>query len=124
MAGRGVEGHAPPGWPAGVPGPGAPDWKTAAVAWLLDQGPADWRVGTGWRKHPAALAWATREHLRAQLGAARAAWTDLEEDGATPEQAAVVREALSGAGPNLAEAARGAELIYEAMRGTRFIPRL
>lgn len=124
MARKGVEGHAPPGWPQHLPGPGAPGWQDEAVTWLFDHGPADWRVGTGWRKHPAALAWAVREHLRAQLSAARTAWVDLPAEQPTPEQEQVLREALTGAGPQVAADVRSAELLYEALRGTRFIPRL
>lgn len=124
MAGKGVAGFAPPGWPQDVPGPGSPFWVEPATAWLLDHAPAEWRLSRGFRRHPVALAWATREHLRAQLSAARAAWVDLPGAGASAAEEELVRTALKGSGPGLAAAVRASELLYEALRGSRFIPRL
>ena len=41
----------PPGWPDRVPPAGVPGWEQAAVSWLLDQCPADYRAYAAWRLH-------------------------------------------------------------------------
>src|SRR3954452_357592 len=46
----------PPGWPAPVRPPGAPDWETTAVAWLLDLCPPEYRTYPAVRRHPVVLA--------------------------------------------------------------------
>src|SRR6478735_8198433 len=47
---------APPGWPAPVRPPGAPDWETTATAWLLDLCPPEYRTYPAVRRHPVVLA--------------------------------------------------------------------
>ena len=46
----------PPGWPAPVRPPGAPDWETTATAWLLDLCPPEYRTYPALRRHPVVLA--------------------------------------------------------------------
>lgn len=55
---------APEGWPDGVPAPSMPGWEKAAVSWLFDQLPADYRAHDVLREHPTVLAKMAREHLR------------------------------------------------------------
>src|SRR6187549_3576925 len=73
----------PPGWPAAVPPPGAPDWEQAAAEWLIDLCPADFRGYPVLRRHPLALAWlagrqieSSRQAMATALSRARA---DLSE---------------------------------------------
>lgn len=108
----------PPGWPERVPPPGVSGWESAAVSWLLDQCPADYRAYAAWRRHPVALAWVTVRHLQAELGAMRGAWRDVR-----PELGPVlpvgslgdVLEALTAEGLRLRSALRSAELMLEAL---------
>ena len=46
----------PPGWPAAVRPPGAPDWEATAMAWLLDLCPPEYRTYPALRRHPVVLA--------------------------------------------------------------------
>ena len=48
--------YAPPGWPAEVRPPDAPDWERTAVGWLLDLCPPEYRRFTGLRRHVVVLA--------------------------------------------------------------------
>ena len=70
----------PPGWPRGVPPPGAPGWQEAATQWLLDQCPSDFRAYDAWRRHPVALAWVATWHVDAQLGAMRESYRRIRVD--------------------------------------------
>jgi hypothetical protein len=118
---------APPGWPPGVLQQGAPDWEASAVAWLLDHCPADYRGYAAWRRHPIALAWITVRHIEAQLEGMRAAYraARLElADHLPPEALAEVLADIEAEGVRLLAARRSAQLITEAMSGTRFAPRL
>src|SRR6476620_3114697 len=47
---------APPGWPAPVRPPGAPDWEATACAWLLDLCPPEYRSYPAVRRHAVVLA--------------------------------------------------------------------
>lgn len=118
---------APPGWPPGVPPPGAPGWQRAAVAWLLDHCPADFRAYDAWRRHPLALAWIATWHIDAQLEAMRQAYrrarVDLGEQ--LPERALPeVMEHLAAEGLRLRSATRSVHLLHDALQGKQFTPRL
>src|SRR3712207_8593651 len=51
-----VDATLPPGWPAAVRPPGAPDWEHTAVAWLFDLVPPDYRAHEVLRRYPVLLA--------------------------------------------------------------------
>jgi hypothetical protein len=119
--------HVPPGWPATVPPPGVPDWEQAAAEWLLDQCPADFRGYPVLRRHPVALAWLARHHVEGArqamaraLGQARAELGEVLAPGALDQ----VLQTLEREQARLLAAARGVQLIEQALRGQRFIPRL
>jgi hypothetical protein len=118
---------APPGWPAEVRPPGAPDWERTAVVWLYDQCPPDYRAHEVLRRHPVVLARFAVGHLRAAVDAARAGLGTVRAD----LRDLVSPEALEGAvtayeveGARLVRSLRAAELVEEALRGRRFAQRL
>ncbi len=118
---------APPGWPPAVPPPEVEGWQVPAVSWLLDHCPADYRGYAAWRRHPAALAWVTEHHIEAQLVAMRRAYRGARVDLADLLPASGVEEvlgALEAEGMRLRAAHRAAQLVHEALRGRRFVPRL
>lgn len=102
-----------------MPPPGVPGWEEAAVAWLLDQCPADYRAYRAWRRHPVALAWVATRHLQAELAAMRGAWRDVRTDLGPllpPGSLGDVLASLTQEGLRLRAALRSAELLLEAMR--------
>lgn len=109
----------PPGWPDRVPPAGVPGWEQAAVSWLLDQCPADYRAYAAWRRHPAALAWMATRHLEAQLTAMRGAWRDVRPELGPALPAGSlgdVLESLAREGLRLRANHRAAGLLLEALR--------
>jgi len=117
----------PPGWPRQVPPAGAPGWQESATAWLLDQCPADYRGHAAWRKYPVALAWVATRHVDAQLEAMRSAYREVRVDLAdlvTPEALPEVLAALEAEGVRLRACARAAALLYDALQGKDYVPRL
>jgi hypothetical protein len=110
-----------------VPPPESTDWQVPAVSWLLDQCPADYRGYAGWRKNPVALAWVAVRHLDAELEAIRQAYREVRVDLGdlvTTEALAEIQSDLETAGLRLRASARSARLLYEALQGKRYIPRL
>lgn len=98
-----------------------------AVAWLLDQCPADYRGYAAWRRHPVALAWVTTRHVRAEMEALRAAYREARvdlTDVVTPDALAEILDALAAEGLRLRATARAAGLLSDALQGKEFIPRL
>lgn len=97
------------------------------MAWLLDQCPADYRLYEPLRRHPAALAWVARQHVQAQVGAARESYSrarvELGEQ-LGPEGTAEILGVLEREGLRLRAAERAAGLLSQALQGGRFIPRL
>ena len=120
-------GVAPPGWPAEVRPPGAPDWERTAVAWLYDQCPPDYRAHEVLRRHPVVLARFAVGHLKSAVDAARTglgtARADLR-DLIPPEAVDAAITAYEVEGARLVKALRAAELVEEALRGRRFAKRL
>ena len=117
----------PPGWPARVPPPGERDWEQAAVAWLLDHCPPDYRAYAGWRRHPVALAWVAARHVDAQLAAMRDAYRDVrvELGGVIPARGLdQVLADLETEGVRLRGDARAAGLLCDALQGKQYVPRL
>ncbi|MDX6285310.1 MAG: hypothetical protein QOG53_795 [Frankiales bacterium] len=119
--------HAPPGWPAEVRPPDAPDWERTAVAWLFDLCPPDYRAYDVLRRYPVVLARfaaghvaAAQEAARAGLGTARA---ELR-DAVPPEAVESAVAAYERESHRLVGTARAVALVEEALRGRRFVPRL
>lgn len=119
--------HLPPDWPTAVPPPDAPDWQRAAVGWLLDQVPADYRAYEVLRRHPVLLSRLAVEHVEACLAAARAGWRTVRHDLADlvpPEAIAAAVQTYEREGRRLAGLSRQVAAVDEALRGRRWVPRL
>jgi hypothetical protein len=119
--------YLPPGWPARVRPPGAPDWESSAVAYLLDCCPPDFRAYRVLRKHPVVLArFAARfvdgQHRTTQEGLAEIR-TSLKDEVSSE----VIEEAAQAwltEDARLARVKRSVQLIEHALRGQVFIRKL
>ena len=118
---------APPGWPAAVRPPDAPDWERTAVNWLFDICPPDYRVHQALRRHVVVLARFAVLHVEASQAAcrrgvseARAALRDVA--GLDVVEAAV--QAWQSEDARLLRVRREVGLVEEALRGRRFVARL
>lgn len=110
-----------------MPPPDSPDWPAAAVSWLLDHCPSDYRGYAGWRRNPVALAWVAVRHIDAELEAMRQAYREVRVDlgDLVSEQAlAQIQSDLAAEGLRLRAAARAARLLGDALQGKRYVPRL
>ena len=119
--------YVPPGWPAKVRPPGAPDWESTAISFLLDCCPPDFRAYRVLRNHPIVLArFAARfvegQHRCSQEGIAeiRTSLKDLV--------ASYVIEAAAAAwlaeDARLARTRRAVMLVEQALRGQAFVRKL
>jgi len=120
-------GELPPGWPAPVAHPDAPDWERSAVSWLFDLVPPEYRAYDVLRNHPILLARFAADHLAAGLEAARAGWRTLRadlKDDLPPEALEAAMSAYEREGMRLAAAARAVKVVDDALRGRRWVPRL
>ena len=117
----------PPGWPAEVRPPGAPDWERTAVAWLLDLCPPDYRAYDVLRQHPVVLARFAVQHVAAGVEAARRGQATARAELhalVPPEAVTAAVAAYEREGARLASTARAVGLVEEAMRGRVFLRRL
>jgi len=117
----------PPGWPAEVLPPQAPEWERSAVAWLLDQCPPEYRSHEVLRTHPVVLARFAREHVDAAVAAARQGWRTVRADlrgVVPPEVVGAAVGAYDREGRRLVQVSRAVELVEAALRGERWVPRL
>jgi len=107
--------------------PGVPAWEESAVAWLLDQCPADYRGHEVLRRHPVVLVRFAAHHIDASLEGARAAYAGARRElreRVDPEVLDAALRALEVEGARLSRAAREVALVEEAMLGTRWRPKL
>ena len=119
--------YVPPGWPGTVRPPGSDGWLKSAEAFLLDCCPSEYRRYTVLRRHPIVLAGLAKEFVASQLVATRSGLTGMRTslagfvDAATSDQAAQVLQAEEA---RLVRVARGVELVDQALREARFVPKL
>lgn len=117
----------PPGWPAEVLPPQAHDWERSAVAWLYDLCPPDYRSHEVLRRYPLLLARFAAQHVRAGVAAAREGLRTLRADLAgelPPEAVDAAVGAYEREGRRLVKAAQQVDLVTDALRGRRWVPRL
>lgn len=117
----------PPGWPAAVLPPQAPDWERSAVGWLFDLCPPDYRAHEVLRRHPVVLARFAAGHVESAVEAARYGirTARAELSGVVPPD--VVEAALTAyerEGRRLVRTGREVALVDAALRGERHVPRL
>jgi hypothetical protein len=118
---------APPGWPAQVRPPDAPDWERTAMNWLLDICPPEYRGYAALRRHPVLLARFAVLHVEAcqaavnrGLSEARGQLRDVADEQAV--EAAVQTWQRESA--RLIGVRRAVGLVEESLRGRRFRVRL
>ncbi len=117
----------PPGWPVEVPPPDAVDWVERACAYLLDHCPPDYRTEPVYRRHPLVLGWLAARQAQARLDAARAAYGSVRRelgDAVSPEVLSDTLRALEREGSRLLAQQRSVGLVADALRGSRYVPRL
>ncbi len=118
---------APPGWPRQVRPPGAPGWEHAAVGWLLDICPPEYRSYPVLRRHDVVLARFAVLHVEACQAAVRRGLSEARGVlGDVADQDTVERavEAWQAESARLLADRRAVGLIEEALRGKRFVARL
>ncbi len=116
----------PPGWPAEVRPPDAPDWVASALGWLLDLAPPEYRGYPVLRRHPVALARLVVLHVEAGQEAVRHGLERARPQLRPVLPAEVVAQAvdvLIAEQRRLAGVRRAAGLVEDALRGRRFVPR-
>lgn len=119
--------YVPPGWPGSVRPPGSQGWLASVESYLLDVCPPEYRGYQVLRRHPVVLAKLAREFVASQLVATRAGLMDVRTslagvvDTGTADQAA---EVLHQEEARLVRVARGVDLVDQALRDARFVPRL
>ncbi|MGN6333776.1 MAG: hypothetical protein ACTHOD_19340 [Motilibacteraceae bacterium] len=117
----------PPGWPREVRPPGAPDWERSATSWLLDLCPPDHRGYDVLRRHPVVLARFAARHVAAGVEAARRGLAEVRtdlRDVVPPEVVTQAVEVWEREGVRLLATARAVDLVEQALRGRRYVPRL
>ena len=118
---------APPGWPAQVRPPDAPDWERTAQSWLLDICPPEYRSYPTLRRHLVVLARFAVLQVEAQQAAVRRGLSEARGGLREVADLDVVEAAVQ---TWLAEEARllgvrrAVGLVEEAIRGRRFVARL
>lgn len=118
---------APPGWPAGVRPPDAPDWERTAVNWLFDICPPEYRSYPALRRHVVVLARFAVLHVEAQQLACRRGLSEARADLRDVADLDTVDAALETwhtESARLLGVRRAAGLVEEALRGRRFVARL
>ncbi len=119
--------YAPPGWPERIRAPGAPEWELSATEFLLDCCPADYRRYGVLRRHPVVLARFAAVFVEAQERASREGLAEVRvslADLVEPDVVADAVEAWSHQQAFLVRLRREVEMVEEALRGRRFVPKL
>ena len=118
---------APPGWPAQVRPPDAPDWERTAQNWLLDICPPEYRSYPALRRHVVVLARFAVLYVEAQQAAVRRGLSEARADLRDVALLDVVDAAVQtwqAEDARLSGTRRAVGLVEEALRGRRFVARL
>jgi CO/xanthine dehydrogenase FAD-binding subunit len=119
--------YAPPGWPDRVPPPGSPGWETAAVAYLLDCCPADFRRYAVLRNHPVVLSQFAGRFVVGQDRTMHEGVAEVRtqlKGFADPPVVEAAAQAWLEQGAQLARTRRAVGLLDEALRGGSFVRKL
>ena len=118
---------APPGWPAQVRPPDAPDWERTAQNWLLDICPPEYRSYPALRRHVVVLARFAVLYVEAQQAAVRRGLSEARanlRDVAPLDVVDAAVQTWQAEDARLSGARRAVGLVEEALRGRRFVARL
>ena len=118
---------APPGWPAAVRPPDAPDWERTAINWLFDISPPEYRGHQALRRHLVVLARFAVLHVEAQQAACRRGLSEVRADLRDVADLDTVEAAVAtwqAEQARLLAVRREVGLVEEALRGRRFVARL
>jgi len=118
---------APPGWPAQVRPPDAPDWERTAGNWLLDICPPEFRSYPALRRHIVVLARFAVLHVEACQAAARQGLSEARSELRDVADLDTVEAAIQtwhAESARLLAVRRAVGLVEEAVRGRRFVARL
>ena len=119
--------YTPPGWPEQVRPPGAPDWESTAVVYLLDCCPADFRRYPLLRRHPVVLARFAAQFIDGQQRSAAEGLAGVRvslADHVATEVLDSAAEAWLEQSAQLVRVRRAVALVEEALRGHVFVRRL
>ncbi|KQT89184.1 hypothetical protein ASG49_15370 [Marmoricola sp. Leaf446] len=117
----------PPGWPAEVRPPDAPDWEATATAWLLDLCPPEYRSYPALRRHVVVLARFAVLHVEASRQAVERGLSEARgglRDVAPPDVVEAAVQTWHREAARLLGVRRAVGLVEEALRGRRFRARL
>jgi len=117
----------PPGWPAEVRPPDAPDWESTAQAWLLDLCPPEYRTYPALRRHAVVLARFAVLHVEACQAAVNQGLSEARGGLREVAEGSVVEAAVETwhrESARLVGVRRAVGLVEEALRGRRFVERL
>lgn len=118
---------APPGWPAQVRPPGAPDWERTAHLWLLDLCPPEYRSYPALNRHLVLLARFAVLHTEASQAAVNRGLSEARGELRQVAEPSVVEAAVltwQREAARLIGLRRAVGLVEEAVRGGRFVARL
>lgn len=118
---------APPGWPAAVRPPGAPDWERTAVNWLFDVCPPEYRSHLALRRHVVVLARFAVLHVEASQAACRRGLSEARGELRAVAALEVVEAAVrtwQAEDARLLGVRRAVGLVEDALRGRRYVARL
>ncbi|MCW2822353.1 MAG: hypothetical protein JWR64_2148 [Marmoricola sp.] len=107
--------------------PGAPDWETTAVGWLLDLCPPEYRSYPALRRHAVVLARFAVLHVEACQSAVNQGLSEARGGLREVAEASVVDAAVETwqrESARLIAVRRAVGLVEEALRGRRFVERL
>jgi hypothetical protein len=117
----------PPGWPADLPPPGAPEFAERVSGWLLDRCAPEVRAARTIRAHPVALAHVALRQSEAMVAgqreAYRAARRELADEVAPAAMEAILTD-LEAIGHALVSGQREVRLVAEALHGAVWRERL
>src|SRR5215203_4902776 len=119
--------YVPPGWPAQVRPPGAPDWESTAIGFLLDCCPPDFRAYRVLRNHPVVLARFAARFIDGQHHTTQEGLAEIRTSLKDEVSSVVIEEAAQAwltEDARLARAKRSVQLIEHALRGQAFIRKL
>ena len=118
---------APPGWPAPVRPPDAPDWERTAQNWLLDICPPEYRSYPALRRHLVVLARFAVLYVEAQQAAVRRGLSEARanlRDVALLDVVDAAVQTWQAEDARLSGTRRAVGLVEDALRGRRFVARL